>query len=75
MFDRTTPQEVTVTINRDNNWVKMRAAYDREVYEIPLETAVTIIIQHLSRVRAEEKRTRRRTKVKRGILAFTNDRR
>lgn len=68
IFDRTTKQQGTMTIDRDTGNIIMRAAHDRTTYEIRIDQAVTLLVQHICRQKAMENRKPRRLKVNRGLL-------
>ena len=68
IFDRTTKQQGTMTIDRETGNIVIRAAYDRTTYEIRIDQAVTILVQYIARQKAMENRKPRKIKANRGLL-------
>ncbi len=68
IFDRTTKQRGTMTVDRTTGNIVIRALHDRRTYEIRIDQAVTLLVQHLARQKALENRKPRKMKVHRGLL-------
>lgn len=68
IFDRATPSRGTMTIDRTTGLITMRAHNDRVTYEIRIDQAVTLLVQHVARQKAMEGRKPRKLKVNRGLL-------
>ncbi len=68
IFDRATPQRVSVTIDHDTNEVVMRAHNDRVVYRSSLQIMARSEVQRQSKIKAMEGQKPKKLRVNRGFL-------